>query len=217
MPHPPLLIFDLDGTLVDSAAGICASCQAACEILGYERPSDEIIRPMIGLSLRFLFQTVLPVETTSTTIDRAIDEYRLAFDRIALPTTKTFPSVEAELQRWKSSGRQLAIATSKRTDIAIKVLRQAQLLELFHLVVGADQVARGKPHADMALHVLSQLGVDRTQAAMIGDTTHDIGMAHAAGITVYAVSYGVHDIKTLREARPEAIVDHFADLTTYLG
>ncbi len=217
MPYPPLLIFDLDGTLVDSAAGICASCQAACAILGFDQPSDAVIRPMIGLSLHFLFQTVLPPATTTATIERAIDEYRTAFDRIALPATKTFPSVDDELARWKAGGRQLAIATSKRTDVAIKVLCQAKLLELFDLVVGAEQVARGKPNPDMALFVLTQLGVAKGEAAMIGDTAHDITMANAAGIATYAVSYGVHDRETLLRANPKAIVDHFADLATYLG
>ena len=214
MTHPPLLIFDLDGTLVDSAAGICAACQAACDMLGYARPTDDVIRPMIGLSLRFLFQTVLPADVSVTTIDRAIDAYRIAFDRIALPVTKTFPAVDDELRRWKASGRQLAIATSKRTDIAVKVLQKANIFELFHIVVGADQVVRGKPYPDMAIHVLAQFGLDQSHAAMIGDTAHDIGMASAAGITAYAVSYGVHDRETLRLANPQAIVDHFADLAS---
>jgi phosphoglycolate phosphatase len=216
--HPyPVLIFDLDGTLVDSAPGICASVRVACREFGLVEPEDTLVRPMIGLSLTHIGRTLLGAEPDDATLERWCACYRTAFDEIALPNIRTFPDVPEELARWRRSGRRLAIATSKRTDIAVKVLRQVELLDLFEVIVGADQVARGKPSPDMTLHVLELLRVPARDAALVGDASHDVLMARGADVDAYAVTYGAHERPQLEAAGPKAVVDRFANLAMYLG
>jgi phosphoglycolate phosphatase len=215
--HPIALIFDLDGTLVDSAPGICATCRAASLALGYPEPADELIRPLIGLPLATMVRTVVGRELDADATAAWVSRYRSEFDLIALPTTVAFPGVRDELLRWRADGRRIAVATSKFTDVANRVLHRAGLDDLFDAVVGGDQVQRGKPDPEMAHHALAQLRAGVEEAAVIGDTAHDIGMARAAGLPAYAVSYGVHDRATLEAAGPTAIVDTFPELARYLG
>jgi 2-phosphoglycolate phosphatase len=217
MTHPRGILFDLDGTLVDSAAGICAAVRSACDASGWPVAPDALIAPMIGLPLREIARAVAPTSINDEAVEAFIVQYRADFARVALPATTLFPDVEGELQRWANEGRRLAIATSKRTDVARAVLRQAGILDLFEIITGGDSVPRGKPHPDMAVLAVALLGLTPTECALVGDTTHDIGMGLGAGLPVYAVSYGVHDRAMLIQARPTAIVDRFADLAAFLG
>lgn len=216
MARPEALIFDLDGTLVDSAPGICASARAAGRVLGYHDVADAAITPLIGLPLRQMFQTIAGPDADDVAAEAWIAQYRLAFDRIALPATAAFPGVRETLEYWRRNGRRLAVATSKRTDVAERVIDAAGLTHLFETVVGGDQVVRGKPNPDMALRVLDLLAVPADRAVIVGDTTHDLGMARAAGVAAYAVSYGAHDRALLQAAAPVAIVDRFDDLRPLL-
>lgn len=217
MSRPPVLIFDLDGTLVDSAPGICASARDACETLGVAAPDDAVIRQMIGLPLLEIARLLIGPNADLAVLENWAVEYRAAFDRIALPATRAFPGVPETLTRWRDAGRTLIIATSKRTDIAVAVLERARLLDLMDGVVGGDQVERGKPYPDTAIQALALAAATPENAAVIGDTAHDIAMSVAAGITAYAVSYGAHDRAMLERAGPRAIVDRFVDLAEYLG
>lgn len=215
--HRPVLLFDLDGTLVDSVSGICASAAAACVALGYPAPDEALFRPMIGLPLARMLRAGLPEEVDDALVERCSEEYRAIFDRIALPTTAPFPGVEAALGRWRGQGRRLGLATSKRTDVALRVLDRAGLAGYFEVVVGGDQVARGKPHPDTVLHALARLGAEAHQAAMVGDTAHDVLMALAAEVAPYGVGHGVHARAELEAAGALAVVDRFEELADYLG
>jgi phosphoglycolate phosphatase len=211
------LLFDLDGTLVDSAPGICASALAACLALGYAVPTADVFRPRIGLPLALMLRAGLPEELDDARVEECCDEYRRQFDVIALPGTVAFPGVVETLTRWGAQRRRLAVATSKRSDIAARVLARAGLAELFELVVGGEMVARGKPAPDMALLALELLGARAPDAAMVGDTVHDVQMARGADVAAYAVSHGVHERAELQAAGALAVVDRFEELTAHLG
>jgi len=217
MPAVRYLLFDLDGTLVDSAPGICPSYRAACLALGYGEPADDLIRPLIGLPLLHMVRAVVPTALDDEAIAAFVRCYRTEFERTALPATTCFPGVVAELTRWRAEGRGLAVATSKHQHVTRAVLRRAGIEPLFDAVVGGDDVPNGKPAPDTALHALALLGAPAAEAALVGDTTLDIAMARAAGVPAYAISHGVHDRPTLEAARPVAIVDQFEELAAYLG
>jgi phosphoglycolate phosphatase len=215
--QPPCLLFDLDGTLVDSVAGICASAAAACRALGYPCPDETLFRPLIGLPLPRMLRAGLPDDVDDGQLERCCEEYRALFDRIALPATTAFPGVPAALERWRTQGRRLGLATSKRTDVARRVLARAGLAGHFDVVVGGDQVPRGKPHPDTLVHALALFGAAPGQAAMVGDTAHDVLMAVAADVAPYAVGHGVHARAELEAAGALAVVDRFEELAVYLG
>jgi phosphoglycolate phosphatase len=211
------LLFDLDGTLVDSAPGICASAHAACLALGYAVPAADVFRSRIGLPLALMLRAGLPEDLDDARVEACCDEYRRQFDAIALPGTVAFLGVAETLARWRGQGRRLVVATSKRSDIAARVLARAGLADLFELVVGGEMVARGKPAPDMALRALELLGAHASDAAMVGDTVHDLQMALSAAVAPYAVSHGVHERAELEAAGALAVVDRFEELTAYLG
>lgn len=211
------LLFDLDGTLVDSVSGICATAQAACLALGFGEPSAALFRPRIGLPLALMMRAGLPDGIDDRLVDACCDEYRRQFDAIGLPGTLAFPGVIETLARWRAQGRRLAVATSKHSAVATKVLAEAGLAGHFDLVVGGDMVARGKPAPDTALHALAQLGAQAERAAMVGDSVHDMQMAVAAGVAAYAVSHGVNERVELTAAGAHAVVDRFEELEAYLG
>jgi phosphoglycolate phosphatase len=211
------LLFDLDGTLVDSVPGICSAAHAACAALGYPEPTLDVFRGHIGLPLALMLRAGLPADVDDARVEECCDEYRRQFDLIALPATTVFSGVVQTLTLWRGQGRRLAVATSKRSDIAAKVLARAGLAELFELVVGGEMVARGKPAPDMALRALELLGVRPANAALVGDTVHDVQMALGADVAPYAVSHGVHARAELEAAGALAVVDRFEELTKHLG
>jgi phosphoglycolate phosphatase len=215
--HPPVLLFDLDGTLVDSVAGICASAAAACRALGYACPDEALFQPLIGLPLPRMLRAGLPVDVDDGLVERCCEAYRGVFDRIARPTTAPFPGVVVSLDRWRAQGRRLGLATSKRSDVAERVLEWSGLSGRFEVVVGGDQVPRGKPHPDTVERALALLGAEPGQAAMVGDTTHDVLMALAADVAPYGVGHGVHARAELEAAGALAVVDRFEELADYLG
>src|SRR5262245_39063116 len=172
---------------------------------------------MVGLPLASMLRAGLPPEVDDALLERCCAEYRSVFDRIGLPTTAPFPGVEAALGRWRTQGRRLALATTKLTRVALRVLDRTGLGGYFEVVVGSDQVARGKPHPDTVRLALSRLGAEAHRAAMVGDTVHDVLMALAADVAPYAVGHGAHARAELEAAGALAVVDRFEELADYLG
>lgn len=112
------------------------------------------------------------------------------------------------MRRWL----HLAVATSKFTASAEALLGAAGIRPEFSMVVGADQVAHPKPHPETGQLIMRELGVPARCAVMVGDTTHDLLMAKAAGMRSIAVTYGVHGVRELRSANPTWLADSFADV-----
>jgi phosphoglycolate phosphatase len=138
--------------------------------------------------------------------------YQPTFRKIVLPmaTQLVFPGVFDGLQSLREDGFRLAVATSKFIANAEALLVAAGLREEFEVVVGADQVAKPKPDPESGFVVLHKLGVAAKNAVMVGDTTHDLLMATAAGMWSIGVTYGVHSVEQLLSANPTWLVDSFA-------
>jgi phosphoglycolate phosphatase len=128
-----------------------------------------------------------------------------------------FPGVFDGLSSLRQDGFQLAVATSKFIANAEALLVAAGLREEFAVVVGADQVARPKPDPESGFVVLQRLGVSASNAVMVGDTTHDVLMAHAAGMSSIGVTYGVHSVEQLLSANPTWLVDSFPGVVAAVG
>ena len=208
-----LVVFDWDGTLSDSAAHIVDSLQAASRDIGLEPPSDERSRHIIGLGLRdameYLFPEVEPARYGQLT-DRYRFHYLAGEQKVTL-----FRGVSEGLATLKSRGRLLAVATGKSRVGLDRALQSTGLAPHFDASRCGDE-GFSKPHPGMLEYLLDHLGVSPEQALMVGDTIHDVEMAHGARMDSLAVTFGAHDPNKLARSRPTHTVHSPQELWTWL-
>ena len=208
-----LIVFDWDGTLMDSAAAIVRAIQAASLDLGQPAPTPEAARQVIGLGLGEALQAAVP-GLSADDYPRMIERYRhhyLARDHeLAL-----FAGVEAMLAELARRGPALAVATGKSRLGLDRALEHSGLRPYFLALRTADQ-CRSKPHPEMLETLMQEFGVTPERTLMIGDTTHDLQMAANAGAAAVGVSYGAHPAAALRACQPLACLDSVAELDDWL-
>ena len=208
-----LLVFDWDGTVVDSAAHIVASIQAACADLGLAVPRADRARYIIGLGMQDAMQHLLP-ELSAADYPRLAERYRhhyLAGDEKVVP----FGGAREGIARLHAAGFLLGVATGKSRRGLDQALQNTGLQGFFHASRCADE-GFAKPHPDMLLFLMDRLNVAPARTLMIGDTTHDLAMARNAGVAALAVSYGAHAEAQLADLAPLACVRCFDDLMAWL-
>ena len=208
-----LLVFDWDGTVMDSTAHIAQSIQASCADLGLPVPSDEQARHIIGLGLHDAMRYLLPALPASE-YSRLVERYRVHF-LTANQQVKLFDGVMEGLERLDTRGFLLAVATGKSRQGLDRSLADSGLAGRFHATRCADE-GFPKPHPEMLEVLMDTLGVTPDRTLMIGDTTHDLEMAHNAGVSALAVAYGAHDSEKLLDARPLALAHSFHELMAWL-
>lgn len=213
MRRYPLLVFDWDGTLIDSAAAIAESLQLACTDIGLNRPSDERARHIIGLGLEDALRVLVP-ELDRRDYGKLVERYRVHF-LARDPSTAPFPGVIEGLRALRGSGHLLAIATGKSRRGLERALGQTGLRAYFAASRCADE-GHCKPHPGMLHAVMDELCVAAEATLMIGDTTHDLEMAANAGVRSLAVSYGAHPRDRLAAAGAEACVHTPRELFAWL-
>ncbi len=207
-------IFDLDGTLVDTPRAIVETFTAAFAAMGVQAQDASAIRATIGLPLEKAFSQLMGVPLEDGRVAQGVKQYQALFKEIVLPRARSllFPGVAEGLATLHGQGLTLAVATSKFYASADALLRAAGLRDHFSVVVGADQVAQPKPHPEIGQVVMQRLGASPERAVMVGDTTHDLLMARAAGMRSVAVTYGVHSVQELKSSDPTWIADTFDDV-----
>ncbi|WDD93447.1 HAD-IIIA family hydrolase [Burkholderia sp. FERM BP-3421] len=206
-----LIVFDWDGTLMDSTAHIAHSIQAACRDLGLPTPSDEAARYVIGLGLRDALQIAAP-DLDPADYPRLAERYRVHYftkDQ----RTELFPGVRAMLEELRDTGYLLAVATGKGRVGLNRALDQAKLTSLFDGTRCADETF-SKPHPAMLQELTRELGQDLARTVMIGDTTHDLQMAANAGAAGIGVGYGAHAAAALAALEPRFVA---ADIEALAG
>lgn len=209
-----VVTFDLDGTLVDTPRAIVETFTAAFAAMAAQPQDAATIRATIGLPLERAFSTLLGVALEDDQVAHGVKQYQALFKELVLPRAQTliFPGVTDGLGALRAQGHTLAVATSKVYASADALLKAAGLRDAFDVVVGADQVTRPKPHPEMARLVMQRFGVSAERTVMVGDTTHDLLMAQAAGMPSVAVTYGVHGAQELRSADPTWMAETFDDV-----
>ncbi len=213
MAHYELIVFDWDGTLMDSAAAIVAAIMAACRDLGIEPPSEERARHIIGLGLQDAIRTALPNLHTRD-YGRLAERYRHHYlSRDA--ELSLFPGARELVADLHAGGRRLAVATGKSRQGLQRALAHSGLGEMFHATRCADE-CHSKPHPAMLLEIMGVLEVDRGAVLMVGDTTHDLQMARNAGVDGLAVSFGAHPETALLAERPVACAGSFRELAAWI-
>lgn len=208
-----LLVFDWDGTLMDSAAAITLSLRAACADLDLPVPSEERARYVIGLGLSDALSYVVP-DFPKTGYPALLERYRYHFQRQDRDTA-LFAGAKEALLTLRESGFMLAVATGKSRRGLNQALQVTGLDQLFHATRCADE-SFSKPHPGMLLWLLDELQVVRERTLMIGDTSHDMEMAAAADVPRLGVAYGAHPRENLLKHEPVACVDSFGELSQWL-
>jgi len=208
-----LLVFDWDGTLMDSAGAIALSIQEASRDVGLPAPSDGEARHIIGLGMNEAIAALFP-ELPRSGYAALVERYRhyyLAQDT-AIPL---FAGAAETLAALHEEGFLLAVATGKGRHGLDRVLGQTGLGQYFHASRCADECF-SKPHPGMLLEIMDELGVPQSKTLMIGDTSHDLQMANNAGVSAVGVSYGAQQRESLLALSPLACADNFGELGRWL-
>ncbi|WP_025820646.1 HAD-IA family hydrolase [Shewanella marina] len=210
MKQYELVIFDWDGTLMDSIGKIVIAMQRAAEHLNMPVPTEQQVRDIIGLSLDKAVQQLFPNISQQQIAELAqyYSHFYKASDDFASPL---FDGVVELLQQLKQADIKLAVATGKSRRGLDRVLALTELADIFDTTRCADE-ACSKPAPEMILQILSQLNVAPEKALMVGDSIHDLNMANNAGVDGVGVTFGAHDRVTLAQASPLAIIDNSLSL-----
>jgi phosphoglycolate phosphatase len=212
-----LVIFDCDGTLVDSQHMICAAMQKAYSGVGLVCPPRERLLSIVGLSLPEAFQRL--AEGVTQPIDGLVEQYKRAFQALrgtGVDMEPLYPGAREIVGALAArEDTILGIATGKSVRGVRMVLGHHGLFDCFATVQTAD-TAPSKPHPGMIHAAIREAGVEPHNAVMIGDTVFDIEMARAAGVATVGVSWGYHPADALREAGADTVIDDFAQLLPVL-
>ena len=209
-----LLVFDWDGTLLDSAAAIVAAVRAACRDLGHPEPAPEHARLAIGLGLAESLRHAVPdlaSEQCAAMIERYRHHYLSRDNELQL-----FPGAFELIAQLHAEGFLLAVATGKSRHGLDRALANSGLGVYFSASRCADECF-SKPHPQMLEELMQEFGVAQQRTLMIGDTTHDLQMAINAGVAGLAVDYGAHAAPQLDALNPLARLRSVADLARWLA
>lgn len=208
-----LIVFDWDGTLMDSTATIVRCIQAAARDLGLAVPDDRSAAYVIGLGLQEAMEVAMPgldPKHYSRLIERYRHHYLTKDHGLTL-----FPGVRAMLEDLSQQGYFLAVATGKTRVGLNRALHAADLLRLFDATRCADETF-SKPHPAMLQELTRELGQEMKRTVMIGDTVHDLQMALNAGATGIGVQYGAHSPDELKALQPAYLASSVPGLHAWL-
>ena len=209
-----LIVFDWDGTLMNSEAKIVNSMRAAGDDLGLATLDDRTLRNVIGLGLKEAIETLYP--DAGLDIHRAFaDRYRHYFLAADGMVSTFFDGALDMVRGLRRQGMLLGVATGKSRRGLDRALAEHNCGDLFHATRCADETF-SKPHPQMLLEIMEVLGVSPNESLMIGDTEYDLMMAQNAGVAAVGVTYGVHERERLVQHRPLACVADIRELTSWL-
>ena len=213
MKKVKLLVFDWDGTLMDSKDQIVACVEAAIQELKLESRTHDAIKDIIGLGLRESISALFP-GASDAFVSRFVECYRRRW--FATESGKLFPGAKETLDLLHNEGFLLGVATGKGRRGLNRALAETGLQSVFHATRCADETY-SKPQPHMLLEIMEELDVTAPQTLMIGDTEYDMEMARRAGVNPVAVSYGVHEWERLQRYAPVLMVDQIGEITDWLA
>jgi phosphoglycolate phosphatase len=205
------VIFDLDGTLIDSVALIVETVGAAFTDVGQAVPDEKTIRSISGITLDDAMKVLAP-DADAARVAAIAEAYRKRYRATEGSREPLFAGALAALDRLQAAPQTiLAVATGKGYRGAVTLLERHGIIGRFQSVQTPDH-NRGKPDPQMIETAMAKAGVDRPHTAMIGDTVHDMRMAKAAKVKAIGVAWGYHEIAELREEGADIVIDRFDQL-----
>jgi phosphoglycolate phosphatase len=210
-------LFDLDGTLIDTAPEIADGVNDTLRRLGHAGVADEQVRGWIGEGTRALLGKALRHVGVSdamlpTELARAWAGFELDYAARCGTRSAPYPGALAALDRIASAGLPMAMVTNKEAAFAHRILVAHGLSAYFDVIVAGDTLAVRKPDAAMVQHALQALGVGAGHAVLVGDSAIDVRTARAAGIPAWIVRHGYHHGELTGDAMPDRFLEHFDEL-----
>ncbi len=210
------IVFDLDGTLVDTAPDLVRALNETLDLEGLPHAPLAAVRRMVGQGARHLLIRATERAGAAYSAERLdqltkafLEFYRADIARHSAP----FPGVETALDALADLGAKFAVCTNKRTDLSQQLLDALNLTHRFSAIVGADAVAQKKPHPDHFRAAVTRAGGAVRRALMVGDTAADVGAARGAGAPVALVRFGYCE-EDVERLGADVLLDHFNELTT---
>ena len=218
-----LLIFDFDGTLIDSVPDLADATNTMLTQLGKPTYTLDTIKEWVGNGSRLLIERALVGKTevaksalTKAEADHAEQLFFAAYAEHDASKTISYPDVNEGLKTLQDAGFTLALVTNKPIRFVPNILDGLGWTPLFNMVLGGDSLPVKKPDPTPLLEVCKTLNFKPTQAFMIGDSINDISAGKNAGIDTIGLSYGYNYGKDIRDSSPDQVFDNFADLLSYL-
>ena len=206
-----LIMFDLDGTLVDTSKDITNALNYAIKPYGLKDLTVEDTIKMIGEGITRLIEKVLSDEKPQWR-DKVIKRFLAYYSEHLVDYSSVYPYVRETLE--KLNGYKKAVISNKKEYLSMKLLDKLGLLKYFNLVIGSDTTSERKPSPIPVIHVFTKLGIDPHESIIVGDSNYDIEAGKKAGIKTVAVTYGYRERQYLKEA--DYIIDNIKDLVTVL-
>lgn len=206
------IIFDFDGTLIDSYEAIAESLNHVRRSYGLDPLGLEEVKGLVGHGLEHLIQNSVGGDR----VVEGVQRFRQCYAGICEQKTRILPQVKETLEELDRRGYQMAIATNKPSYFARDILRSLEMEHLFAEVLGPNDVERPKPDPEMLEIIMARVGLSPEEVVYVGDMLLDIEVAQRAGVAVYAVPTGSASRQALLEGRPDRLLHRFGDLLTVL-
>ncbi len=210
----PLLVFDLDGTLADTADDLVATLNAIMAREGSPPIALADARSMVGMGARKLISLGFAADGKTVTPERLEElfhDYLAIYEANIAVHSKLYPGVLSALDRFADAGFEFAVCTNKSERPALKLMNELGVSGRFRAICGQDTFDWSKPDARALQATIQRAGGDITHAIMIGDSRTDIQTARNAGLPVVAVDFGYTDVP-VRELAPDVVISHFDEL-----
>ncbi|OUY08977.1 phosphoglycolate phosphatase [Acinetobacter populi] len=210
-----LILFDLDGTLVDSARDLYRAMNLTLKDLGRPTVTEQQVRVWVGKGAAQLCGCVIQYQDQK--LDPAQQQILLqhflpVYQHNLCVETTIYEGVLDFLEYCKTQNKTLVCVTNKPYQAAVELLRQLNLLERFALVLGGDSLTHRKPHPEPLLHAMQYFGQSAAQTLMIGDSRNDVEAARAAGIDCIVLSYGYNHGEDIQLCQPQWVIDSLQQL-----
>ena len=206
-----LLIFDLDGTLVDTKQDLTNAVNATRARMGLPALDEQLVSSYVGDGAPTLIRRVLAPEASEEALTRALEFFLAYYGEHKLDCTRPYPGVREALERLSRAGVQMAVLTNKPVRVSQAILEGLSLDRYFARIYGGNSFEQKKPDPVGVETLLAELGVERERAMIVGDSAIDVRTARNASVKVCGVTYGFQP-ETLAAEPPDVVVDSLAQL-----
>ncbi|MEW6768445.1 MAG: phosphoglycolate phosphatase [Pseudomonadota bacterium] len=214
MAKSPLIVFDLDGTLVDTAPDLVAALNYVLQREGLPLVPMASARSMIGAGARKLIERGLELDgrtMTTAQIDRLTDDFIAYYTDHIADASRPFDSLYDSLDKLSARGFRFAVCTNKLEGLSRLLLEKLAMTSRFEAICGADTFGVAKPDPAILRQTIARAGGDVASSIMVGDSGPDIGVARRAGVPVIGVTFGYTDVP-VAELKPDRVVSHMREL-----